>query len=814
MSERTMRSLRYAARSLARTPRFTLVAVFTVALAVGADTAIFSVVNGVLLRPLDYPDPDELVNVWSTAPGLGYDQFPLSPDVYFFYKSESSAFADMGLYSRADVSVTGEGEPERVPALSATASLFSTLGVTPLLGRTYTEEEDLPDAPRVAVLSHELWQRRFGGDPAVLGRTLDVEGEAREIVGVMPPRFDFPGRIQVWLPARLDPAEPLQGSFGFNAVARLAPGVDLRQAEAQLVPLVGRIREQTEGNYTAFLENGRYAPLVHSMKEDEVGSLERPLWILLGTVGIVLLIACANVANLTLIRAEGRRRESAVRTALGATHGTLVRQGAAESLLLAALGGGLGLLAAWLAVPVVLRRAPPQLPRLDEVGMDGRVLLFTIGVTALAALLFGVAPLLHRSQVALLGALKQGDRGGTGARSRARAFLVAAQTALALVLLVGSGLLVRSFREARGTDFGFRYEDLLTFRLSLPAGRYATPTEVTTFHDRLLERLGALPGVESVGLASSLALAQSAPGTAFEIEDRPTAAGQLPPLLRYKFVSPELVETLGVPVVAGRSLQPADLRDGAGHVLVDQAAADRLWPGEEAVGKRLRFAGNSDSTRWYAVEGVVGRVREDGIRRDPEPLLYFPLLGPSGDEGEAVSSATYALRTSTPSALAEAVRAAVWEVDADIPLADVRTGEELVARSLVQMSFTMATLGIAALLALLLGAVGLYGVLAYSVAQRTREIGVRMALGADGANVRGLVLRQVGWMVLIGGVIGIGFALGAGRAARSLLFELQGHDPLSFSIAVVLLAVVALGAGWIPARRAAMTDPMHALRYD
>ncbi len=357
MFERFVRGLRYAARSLAKTPRFTVIAVFTIAVGIGANTAIFSVVDGVLLKDLAYPRSDELVNVWSSAPGLNYDQFPLSPDLYFFYRSQSSAFADMALFTQEAVSVTGDGQPERVRALSATASLFSTLGVAPMLGRAYTAEEDVPDAPRVAVLSHALWQRRFGGDPAVIGRTVQIEGEAREIIGVMPPGFDYPDDIDLWLPARLDPENPITGSFSFPAIARLGPGVSVEQATAQLRPLVQRFLESHDdgSQYRAFLENGRYQPLVHSMKEDRVGSMERPLWILLGTVGIVLLIACANVANLVLIRAEGRRRESAVRAALGATRGMLVRQSAMESGLLAVAGGLLGLVAAGIGVPAFLR---------------------------------------------------------------------------------------------------------------------------------------------------------------------------------------------------------------------------------------------------------------------------------------------------------------------------------------------------------------------------------------------------------------------------------------------------------------------------
>jgi putative ABC transport system permease protein len=816
MIERFTRGLRYAARSLARTPRFTVIAVFTIALGIGVDTAVFSVVDGVLLKDLAYPRSQELVNLWSTAPGLGYDQFPLSPDIYYFYRSQSHVFADMALYSAEDMSVTGNGQPERVHTISATASLFSTLGVAPLLGRAYTPAEDIPDGPKVVVISYGLWQSRFGGDPKVLGRTLDVGDVSREIVGVMPPRFEFPNRIDVWLPLGLDAKNPPTGNFAFPAIARLAPGVTPAGAQAQLVPLVQRFVEGRgdEGEYRAFLDNGHYAPMVHSMKEDLVGNLERPLWVLLGTVAFVLLIACANVANLVLIRAEGRRRDSAVRTALGATRGALIRKSAAESALLAVMGGALGLLVAWLGVPALLSHAPPQLPRLDAVGMNGTVVLFTLGVTALSALLFGVAPVLRHSPAALLGALKQGGRGATGGgrRQHARNFLVAAETALALVLLVGSGLTVRSFWRARTTDLGFDPANLLTFRLSLPQAKYATPRAVKAFHEDLLARLRALPGVESAALTSAMPLEQGAPGTTFEVEGHPTEPGQLPPMLHYRRVSPGFVKTMGIHLLAGRAFVPSDLSDGAGHVLVDRTVAERFWPGQDAVGKQLRPL--NDTTRWYTVEGVVGKVLDAGVRQEPKPLVYYPMAAPDGDRGWAVRMPTYVLRVRNPTALAASVRSAVWGVDPDMPVADVRTGEQLVASSVIQLSFTMFTLGIAALLALVLGAVGLYGVLSYSVAQRTQEIGVRMALGAERGAVMRMVVRDGARITVVGLLVGLAGAAALTRLLEGILYDVKALDPLTFVGTPLLLLVVAVLSAYLPARRAAAVDPMESMRVE
>jgi putative ABC transport system permease protein len=816
MIEGLTRGLRHAARSLARTPRFTIIAVFTIALGIGVDTAVFSVVDGVLLKDLAYPRSQDLVNVWSSAPGLGYDRFPLSPDVYYFYRSQSSAFADMALYSAEDVSITGSGQPERVHALSATASLFSTLGVPPLLGRTYTAAEDIPDGPKMAVIGYGLWQGRFGGDPKVLGRTLDVEGVSHQIVGVMPPHFEFPNRVDVWLPLGLDAKNPPTGSFSFPAIARLGPGVDPAEAQAQLVPLVKRLIDTRgdDGQYKAFLENGHYAPLVHSMKEDLVGNLERPLWILLGTVGFVLLIACANVANLVLIRTEARRRESAVRTALGATRGVLIRQNAAESALLAVMGGAVGLLVAWLGVPALLSHAPPELPRLDRVGMNGTVVLFTLGVTALSALLFGVAPALRNSPAALLDALKQGGRGAAGGARRqyARNLLVALQTALALVLLAGSGLLVRSFWSARTTNLGFDPANVLTFRLSVPQAKYPTPTAVKAFHEELLTRLRALPGVESAALTSSMPLEQGAPGTTFEVEGHATEPGQLPPMLHYRRVSPGFLKTMGIHLLAGRTLVPSDLNDGAGHVVVDRTIADRFWPGQDAVGKQLRPL--NDTTHWYTVEGVVGKVLDAGVRQEPKPLVYFPMASPDGDRGWAVRLPTYVLRVRNPAALAASVRSTVWSVDPDMPVADVRSGGDLVAASVIQLSFTMFTLGIAALLALVLGAVGLYGVLSYSVAQRTQEIGVRMALGAERGAVMRMVVGDGARITAIGLLVGLAGAAALTRLLKGILYDVKTLDPLTFVGTALLLLAVALLSAYLPARRAAAVDPMESMRVE
>jgi len=817
MLARFFADARVAVRSLAKAPRFTWVAVFTLALGIGANTAIFSVVNGVLLEPLPFEQSDRLVNVASTSPGLGYDRFPLSPDVYFAYERESTTLPEMALYQRMSGSLTDDGDPERVSGLIATHSLFSTLRVEPVLGRVYTADEDLPDQPAVVVISHALWHRRFGGAADVVGKTLRVDGRSREIIGVMPERFDFPGDVDFWVPLGMDPESANEGSFGYPAVARLASGATPEAARADLVQIVGRFKESLlEGgpdraNYAAFLESGGYAPLVRSMKDDLVGDLRQPLWILLGTVGFVLLIACANVANLVLIRSEVRRRETAVRVAVGATRSALARYALTESAVLAGAGTLLGVFVAWIAVPLVLTKAPPQIPRLDEVDVDGAVLLFAAGLAVLSTALFGAGPLVRFRRQEALGALRQGGRGATSpARGSGRRLLVVAQTSLALVLLVGSGLLVRSFQKILSADLGFETSDRLTFGVYLPEARYPETSDVLAFHERLGERLSGLPGVRSVGVGNVLPLTASS-GTAFDIESDPSEPGELPPMLHYAFVGPTYMQSLGMRVREGRTLTAADNVDRTGAVVVSSAVADRFWPAGTALGQRLRVSGDDDN--WLTVVGVVQPVVQESVREEPRPMVYYPMVGPDGDLGD-VRAASYVVEAAPSSSVAAAVRSAVWELDADLPVADMKTMDEIVSDSVVELSFTMFTLGIAALLALVLGAVGLYGVLSYSVAQRTQEIGVRMALGAEAGEVLGMVVRDGARTQLVGLVIGLIGAAALTRVLQGLLFGIDAIDPLTFAATSAALFCVGLTAAYVPARRAARLDPVTSMRTE
>ncbi len=666
--------LRGASRSLRKEPRFTLVAALTLALGVGAVTSIFSVVNGVLLRPLPLPEPDRIVNVWSTAPGLGYDQFPLSPDLYYFYADENAVFDDMAMFQRGRVNLTETGAPEVVDVAVTTASYFRTLGVALTRGRPYRDDEDRPGAPRVVVVSNRFWTSRFEGDPALVGRLIRLDGQPTEVVGITPAWFDAEGSPDLFLPTRFDPDNPPSGTFGWNGVARLKAGVSAEAAAAGLVPLVDRFKDQVgpvSNNYRAFLTDGQYRPLVHLMKEDVIGSVREPLWILLGTVGMVLLIACANVANLFLVRAEGRQREIAVRTALGASRWSLVRRLLTEAFLLSLVGSGLGLLVSATALPALLSAAPATIPRLGEVRLDTTVVLFTVATAFLSALVFGLAPALRYTRERSMGALRHGGRGGTDepARRRGRNLLVVGQTALALILLVGSGLLVRSFSNLINAELGFEPEGVMTFRLALPNADYPESADIIGFERQVLERLKEMPGVTAAGAASVLPVVSAAPGTTHEFDGRPTPEGQLPPMIHFKTVTPGYFEAMSIPIVEGRDYESGDVRDGVTNVIVNRALADEYWPGESALGKRLRL-GSSSSPQplpWFTVIGVVESVRQEGLRVAPNPLVYYGLneTAPNGTPRVL----TYVLRGEGLSARADAIRQAVWAVDASMPIA-------------------------------------------------------------------------------------------------------------------------------------------------
>jgi predicted permease len=810
--------VREGARSLRSQPRFLIVASLTLALGIGAVASIFSVVNGVLFTPLAYPHADRLVNVWSAAPGLGYNQFPVSPDLFLFFKRHNQVFEDMALTQRRRANLTEAGAPEVVDSLVTTESYFPTLGVGFVRGRSYTASEDSDTGPRVAVLSQRLWARRYGSDGGLVGRTIRIDGEPTTVVGVAPGWMDRAGSPDVWLPARFNAANPPTGNFGWNAIARLKPGVRPDQAERHLAPLVQRAMGDyiQSDDYRAFLTDGKYRPLVHAMKEDLIGGVREPLWILLGTVGIVLLIACGNVTNLSLVRAEARQREIAVRIALGSSRAALVRKLLAEAAVLSAIGTAMGVGLAAVGVPLLLRLAPDTIPRLDQVSVNATVLLFAIVAAVISALLFGLAPAIRYSRPDVIAALRHGGRSATDhpSRYRGRNLLVIAQTAMALVLLIGSGLLARSFMRLMSADQGFAAGNVLTFRVALPQTTYPKGAEVARFTQQLVDRLAGLPGVEAAGATTELPIVAGTSGTAFEIEGRPVAAGQLPPIIHLSTVTPGYFKTLRMALLRGADFDTADLREDVRTVIVNKAAADQYWPGQDAIGKRLRGVGRDAKGQplpWSVIKGVVATVRHEGLREAPRPLIYFPVNAGRTDPPRAF---TCLLRGPNVHGQADAARRAVWALNPDLPVASIQTMEEAVQQSMTQFSFTMLTLGIAAAIALALGAIGLYGVLSYAVSLRTREIGVRIALGAAPARVqRGVMLSAAG-TTLVGLLIG---ALGAAGVTRFLKGLLYGVEPLDLSTYLamsLLLFLVGLVASYLPARKAAAVSPMEAMRTE
>jgi putative ABC transport system permease protein len=813
MTSNMLRALRYGAKGLARSPQFTFAAVLTLALAVGTNAAIFSVVQGVLLKPLRFHDADRLVVLRHSAPGLGYDDFSTSPGLYLLYRAESGAFEASGIHADASVNVTGaDAPPARVTASLASRDVFTTLGVTPAAGRVFDEAEDSPGGLPVVMLSHAFWQERFGGAASVVGSTVSIDGTERTVVGVMPAGFEFPNRdTRLWLPLALDTTERAYGNFSFDAIARLRPGIDAGQAQARLQPLLARLRDEPgdAGEFRAFMDAGNLAAVVTPLKQRVVGDVSRALWILLGTVGFVFLIACANVTNLFLVRAEARQKEMAVRAAMGAGRTGLIAHYAAESLLIAAAGGVLGLVMAWGAVRALLRVAPPNIPRLHEVAIDPVVLAFTVMVTLLAAVLLGVLPSLRLTSPDLLATLGRSSRGMTSGRERhrARQVLVVAQTALALVLLVGSGLMVRSFQKMRAIEPGFEPRNAITFRLSLPTATYSDGERMAQFHGQLLERLRAIPGVETVGATSHPPLAGCCSGTAHFIEDFPVEPGQMPPMFWYSTVSDGYFQAMRIPLVAGRLFDTSDRGLERRSVVVSEQLARRLWPDADPIGRRIRL---SADTSWYNIIGVVGNVHDRGLELETSDMVYYSVdLGTS-----QARSMTYVLRTARGADIAPLARAEVWGLDPSLPIASSSTYTKIVADSMIRLSFTMLALVAASAIALILGAIGLYSVISYLVTQRTNEIGIRLALGARPGQVKRMVVLQGARLAILGLGIGLAGAVVLTRLMQSMLYGTEPNDPVTFVVVCGFLAAIALLATYLPAHRASLIDPASSLKAE
>ncbi len=815
--------LRYTLRKLRRAPLFTAVAVLTLAVGIGSNTAIFAVVNGVLLEPLPFEDPGRLVGVSYTAPGLGFDHVPQSPALHYTIQADNHSFAAIGMWDEATASVTGLQQPEQVPVMYVTHGTLPLLGVAPALGRTFTAADDAHGAPETVMLSYAYWQRRFGGESGALGRTVKVDGDSRQIIGVLPKGLEFLGHHpDLYLPFQFDRSELFVGNFSYGGVARLRPGVTIPEADsdvARMIPLAER--RYPGGLSLSMLKQARFAPAIHPLEQDVVGDTGKVLWVLLGAVGLILLIACANVANLFLVRAEGRQQEVAIRTAIGADRGRIVRELLGESVTLGLLGGLVGLMLAWGGLKVLVAAGPASLPRLQEIGLDGRVLAFTLALSVLSGVLFGLVPALRYAGPSLATALKESGRGADAGRERhvARNALVVAQMALALVLLTGSGLMIRSFQALRQVSPGFRDPDrVLTFSVSIPEAEVKSPDQVALDFRQMLDRVRATPGVASAALTSSLPMAGNGTNDGLEAESRPLTPGQIPPVRRYKWISDGYAETMGNPLVAGRSITRADLEDRARVVLVTQNLARAEWgSARAALGQRVRDFGTKKipASAWFEVVGVVGNVRDNGVAQDPVATVYWPESAQRfyGDSTFLRRTMRFVVRSTSadPAALLPAMREAVWGVDPSLPLASVRTLAQIVSHSMAPASFTLVMLGIAAVVALFLGMVGIYGVISYVVAQRTREIGVRMALGAERRDVMRMVLGGALTLAGIGVAVGLVAAAGLTRLMASLLYGVSPLDPLTFASVALALTAVALLASWLPARRAARVDPMRAL---
>ena len=820
--------VRYAWRSLRRTPVFTATAVLTLAIGVGAVTAIFAVVDGILLRPLPYGHPEQLVGAWHDLPPLSFRHAQQTSATYFTYKRFARTISGIAAYSSGSANVadpSGNSEPRRLDAGFISADIVPLLEVPPRLGRSFSAEEDLPKGPAVVMISEGLWRSRFGADPHIIGRTLDVSGVAREIVGVMPEKFRFPtSDTELWLPLALDPSNPFPGGFNYDAVARLRPGVTIAEAQRDFTAVLPRMVEvspmMAPGVTTQMLlDQAQPKPLLVPMRDDVVSGVADTLWIVAATAGLLLIVACANVTNLALVRADGRQRELAVRAAIGAGRSHVMALFFTESAVLAAIAGALGLLIAALGIRALVSAGPVELPRLATVRIDGIVVLFTIAVTALVALACSIIPALRFGRGELAITLREGGRGGTSGRSRqrVRGALVAAQIALALVVLCGSGLLLRSFQRLHAVRPGWNPENVATFWLSLPHARYPDDSAVTRFYARLTERVSTLPGVRAVGLSSRLPLEIHGQNTSpIWVEGDPSSASKIPPLQIFMTTDGGYFRTMNIPLLAGRTFASLDERQSGRDAIVNSVTAEHFWhdsTGQQALGKRFQTLPNGP---WYTVVGVVRGVRDSSLQAPPAPTVYFPEV-PTNDSSFSQFTDMMGLVVRTagdPAAIVRPVQSVVRELDPTLPLFDVKPMTEVVRGSLARLSFTMLIIGVAAGVTLLLGAIGLYGVIAYVASLRTRELGVRIALGATPRAIAGMVTRQ--GIALTGAGIVAGLVLFAlvARFIRSLLFGVAPSDPLTLAaVSLVLIAIAAL-ASWIPARRASRVDPMEALRAE
>jgi putative ABC transport system permease protein len=800
-----IQDIRYAARMLRRNPGFTAVAVLALALGIGANTAVFTVVNGVLLQPMPFSEPGRLFVVSDAPRHTPFNFGPAMPDRHFLeYRRRQRSFERVSAFHGGHANLTGAGDPIQILTAQVTPDFFSLLRVNPATGRSFLAEEDQPGRDQVVVLGGALWRNRFGADPKILGKTVKLDGIDHTVIGIMPAGFNFPYRAEAWTP--FGPPIDAHNSMMLPIVGRLKPGVSPRQAQAELEAVTHRF------SLMPGEERNDLAPRILPLKELLVGDVRESLLIFAGAVAFVLLIACANVANLLLARASGRQQEMAVRAALGAGRWRMVRQLLTESALVALAGGAAGILLALWGVPALLALAPDgTIPRTEMVRIDAWVLAFTFGVSLITGIVFGLAPAFQATRRELRESLSRAGRSLTGRHEGLRGALVISEIALALVLLTGAGLMVKSFLLVRAVDPGFRAENVLTMTVELPDAVYRTAPQMQAFDERMLAKLSNLPGVLAAGAVNFTPLSGYLNRGDFQLE----GGRRLPPdyMADKPCVSPGYFRAMGIRLLRGRDFSERDNTSAPGVVIVSQSVARRIWPGEDAIGKRVSEEDHPKPGDWLTIVGVVDDVRQTGLASDPDPALYYPILQLTRPGW--LGRMTFAVRTaSNPRRLATAMRAALRDVDRDQPVESIVTMQDLIALAIAELRFQTRLLGTFSILALILSAVGIYGVLAYSVAQRTHEIGIRMALGAERRDVLAMVLRRTLMLAGVGVALGALGALAVTRVLAKFLFEVKPDDPATFFCVAALIACVALAAAWIPARRATRVDPMVALRYE
>ena len=815
--------IRYGIRMLVKTPAMTAIVILALALGIGANTAIFSVINTVVLRPLPYDHPEQLLFLNERSPVL--DEMSISYPNFTDWRNQNHVFEKIGVYNRNSYNLTGYGDAERILTAQCSADLFAALRANAMIGRVFTNDEDKPGGASVVVLSYALWQRRFGGQNSVLNQTLTLNARPYTVIGVMPPEYAFPTRVEMWVPVGPlsdDPNWQQRGNHpGLYGVGRLKPGVTQAQAQADMNNIAANLNKQYPDS------NANNGIRIRTMMEVLVGdTVKQTLWILFGAVSFVLLIACANIANLLLARATGRRKEMAIRAAMGASRWRIARQLLTESVLLALIGGGLGLGIARLAVKFILYISPSAIPRSREIGLDWRVLAFTLGVSVLTGILFGLVPALQAREVDVHETLKEAGR-GTSARHWLRSSLVIVEVATTMVLLIGAGLMIRSFYRLQNVNPGFSYENLTSFTVALPGRKYTTPEQRSQFFNRLVANLRTLPGVQSVGAASGLPLGNNGWQTSFIIDGQPKPAPGDTPLMEACTVTPDYFRAMNIPLLHGRYFNEHDDRSfiagkdlsklndgerlvaGVNVIIVDEQFAKKYWPNEDAVGKRIRF-GTDDTAPLLEVVGVVGRVKMEGLDTDSNRVQgYF-----SFSQVPFQAMAMIVKGQSDPNQLIASARTQVRSLDADQPIYNIRTMDEIRGESTAPQRLNLTLLSIFAGIAFVLAIVGIYGVMSYAVTQRTHEIGIRMAIGAQPRDVFKMILGQGMMLTVIGMVAGLLGAFALTRLMATMLFSVKPTDPATFAGVALLLATVALVACYIPGRRATKVDPVNSLRYE